>query len=145
MKSTKKQGGYIASLLGGVTGAILVLFISTLIIQGLFSQALPNSPGNQLLIITFIVLILTSIAEIIGCFLSLRWQGYQNAKKTALWLTALIIPGWLLLIFLRIFIDWFVAAILVIIALPLVARSLTNNPNYPGYLQKMLDVVAKRP
>ncbi|MBD2776713.1 hypothetical protein [Iningainema tapete] len=145
IKSRRKGKGYLAALIGGVSGAA-TLFAFSLFLSGAFLSLYTNlAEPKQSVIVTYAVITGIGVGEVLGCFLALCWRRHQSAGRTAAWLLALLIPGLLLFLVMRVVTGWLVAAILTIISLPLLARALTNYPNYPGYLQKMLHVFAKRP
>ncbi|KYC43682.1 hypothetical protein WA1_00485 [Scytonema hofmannii PCC 7110] len=142
--ANKKSKGYIASVVGGLSGALLFIAL------GLFLTGFYTTRIELLTLATtpliFGLTICASLGEILGCWLMLRWRRYKFAGRTAILLAVLIIPSWLLflgLIFLTRSLIFATSITLVI--LPLIARLLTNHPGYLRILSKITNTFAKRP
>ncbi|MGH8000365.1 MAG: hypothetical protein ACREPR_13275 [Brasilonema sp.] len=142
--ANQKPKGYIASVIGGLIGALSFIALGLFLAGFYITQfALPNSVTTPLI---FGLTICASLGEILGCWLALRWRRYKLAGRTAILLAVLIIPGWLLflgLIFLTRALIF--AAFMTLVILPLIARLLTNHPGYFGILSKITNTFAKRP
>jgi lysylphosphatidylglycerol synthetase-like protein (DUF2156 family) len=141
--SKPQPKGYLAAALGGVSGAVLMFVLSLLFSRMTLTSILEANPGPTIAIIT--LLASASFGEVMGCFVALRLGRYTEARKTALWLVVLLIPGFLFFLFARLLIGAALAAGLCAIALPLIARALTRHPNYPSVVQRVVHTYAKRP
>lgn len=144
MSLSKPQSkGYLAAVIGGISGALVMFALLVLlsrILVTLFPQA---NPG--LVILVLIGACGIGFGEVIGCFTALRLKHHADARATALWLMALIIPGILFFFFIRVFIGGALAIGAILILLPLAARALTQHPSYPNTVQRVVHTNAKRP
>jgi hypothetical protein len=135
--------GYLAAAIGGFSGTVLMVILIMMLSRA-FITFFPQVVINRSLIILMIIVGI-GLGEVGGCFAALRLWHHANAKATALWLLTLIIPGFILFYLVSLFIGSLLAASLIAIALPLIARFLTQRPNYPGTVQRVLHTYAQRP
>lgn len=146
MSSLQSQNkGYLAALIGGFGGAIafLATFFS---IAKEYSAQFQNQP-NSSVGLPFVIgtMLGTTCAAVLGCWLALRWQKYRQSRLTAIWLTALFIPGWIAYFMLSLILGRSLSALLLLTSLPLIARAFTNHSNIPGNISKAVHTNAKRP
>ncbi|MBD2773987.1 hypothetical protein [Iningainema tapete] len=142
--ANKKSKGYIASVVGGLSGALTFIALGLFLAGFYLTQIEPLTLATTSLI--FSLIICASLGEMLGCWLMLRWRKYKLAKRTTILLVVLIIPSWLLflgIIFLTRSLIF--AALITLVILPLIARLLTNHPGYLGILSKITNTFAKRP
>lgn len=138
---SKNRRGYLAAFIGGMGGAILFLAVSYVILK--LTNYRINFYWDTNLLITLILG--TTCAEVIGCWIVLRWRGYQKSRTTAIWLTVLFIPGWIIYPFLMLTLGIVQGGLLMLGLLPLIARFFTNHPDIPNGIASALDTYAKRP
>lgn len=141
-----RQGrGYLVALIGGFAGAMAFLAACVAVAKGDAIQL--QSQANFSRETTFVISVIlgTTCAEVLGCWFALRWRRYQKSRTTAVWLTALFIPGWIVYFILSLILGGFLSALLLFAGLPLLARAFTNNPNIPGGISKAVHINAQRP
>jgi hypothetical protein len=144
MSASKPQPrGYLAAAIGGFSGTVSMIILMMLFSR-IFIALFPQVAINPSFVILMII-VGVGIGEGGGCFTALRLRNHAHAKVTALWLLALIIPGFILFYVVSLVIGSVLATGLVTIALPLIARALTQHPNYPGTVQRAVHTYAKRP
>jgi hypothetical protein len=135
--------GYLAAAIGGFSGTVLVIALMLLFSRA-FLTFFPQATINSALVM-LIVFAGVGFGEVIGCFTALRLRHHTKAKTTALWLLALMIPGFLAFFLVNFLIGSLLAISLIAIALPLIARAFTQHPNYPNIVQQVMHTYAKRP
>ncbi len=141
MVTTKK--GYLAALLGAICGASLIMFFVLFIAGAYITKFAPNN-AEVTTSITLSLVLGAALGEILGCWLALHFLHYQMSRRTAAILGGLIVPGCLFfLIASRIF-GLVLATAIVMLSLPLIARALTYDPNFPDYLYRITHVFARR-
>jgi hypothetical protein len=141
----QNRKGYLAALVGGFGGAILFLASSLIIAKGYITQPQSHPISSKEMSFIIGMMIGTTCAEVLGCWLALRWRKYQQPRSTAAWLTALFIPGWIVYFILSLILGSFLSALLLFFGLPLIARAFTNNPNIPNGISRAVHTNAKRP
>jgi MFS family permease len=142
---SQNRGGYTTALIGGFGGAISFLAFSSIVAKGYVTQLQSNANISMGMPFIIGMILGTTCAEILGCWLALRWGRYQQPRSTAVWLTALFIPGWIIYFILSLILGKFLSALLILAILPLVARAFTNNPNIPTGISRAVHTNAKRP
>lgn len=146
MSSLQSQNkGYLAALVGGFGGAIVFLAAFFILAKEYVAQF--QSQPNSSVGLPFIIGIMlgTTCAAVLGCWLALRWRKYRQSRLTAVWLIALFIPGWIAYFVLSLILGRFLSALLLLISLPLIARAFTNHSSIPGNISKAVHTNAKRP
>jgi MFS family permease len=142
---SQSRKGYLAALVGGFGGAIVFLASSLVIAKGYITQLQSHPISAQGMSFIIGMMIGTTCAEVLGCWLALRWRKHQQPRSTAAWLTALFIPGWIVYFVLSLILGSFLSALLLFVSLPLIARAFTNNPTIPNGISRAVHTNAKRP
>ncbi len=115
-----------------------------LFIAGAYITKFAPNYAEVTIYITLFLVLGTALGEILGCWLALHLLHYQMARRTGVILTGLIVPGCLFfLIASRIF-GLVLATAIVMLSLPLIARALTYDSNFPNYLYRITHVFARR-
>ena len=128
MLQLRRKKGYLAAVIGGVSGTAILVLIGILL----------NSKA-------FVLLASIGCGQVFGCWLALRWRRYEAAARTAGFLVLLMPLGWILFYIMSLLIVWVVPAAITIIGLPLSARALATCPESPGDLQKVIGIFARMP
>jgi hypothetical protein len=137
--------GYLAALIGGFGGAIAFLAVLVAFTKGYTAQLQSQVNFSRETTSTIGIILGTTCAEVLGCWFALRWRRYQQSRSTAVWLTALFIPGWITFFILSLILGSFLSALLLFAGLPLIARAFTNNPDIPGGISRAVHTNAKGP
>jgi apolipoprotein N-acyltransferase len=122
--------GDIAAAVGGFIGAIASIPASSIAIQLFVTLLRPADDVLELFVLWAVPLGVT-LGEIGGCWLNLKMQGYAKVDRTALILTGLLVPGWMVLYFLSARgTEWFLlVGALLMFGLAWLARHLTRDRN----------------
>jgi hypothetical protein len=140
MQKFSSGRGYIAAQLGGLAGALPLLALGVAIGQAIATRTQDDAA------IVFGGMFGASLGEVLGCWSALRWGNYRLANRTARILIGLLVPGWFLFIGLSLLTGAGSAiALFMLMALPVIARVLTHDPQFPDYLYRTMHTYAKRP
>lgn len=138
-----RRKGYLAALIGAIFGASLIMFFVLFIAGAYITKFAPNY-AEITVPITIILMLGTALGEVLGCWLALRLLQYHMSGRTAAILTGLIVPGCLFFLIASRILGSILATAIVMLSLPLIARALTYDPNFPDYLFRITHVFAKR-